>query len=334
MKELTPEELRACARGAAQVVETGDGLHFARFAGRSDGHWVHVARTQGRQPLLVRADCSAGVVLDFLTDSPLLAVEAALGEGAREVACFDLWADGAFVGCIGGRKPGEAVGGQMPLPPSEGARRCLLHLPQSRICRVRTVALADGASFEPAAPRPTFLALGDSITQGMDSRHPSLSFPAVMARALGMHQFNCGVGGWVFDADSLPEPPAPDPAFITVGFGTNDFGAGMTAQPAGPYLERVRELYPDVPVFVFEPLWRSAGGGETGRNAAGLTLAEYRGQLRAIAEGRPGVTLVPMESQLPPGDEFLTDGLHPHTVGHVVLGLNAARALERVLGRG
>jgi len=326
MYTLPVEQLRACARGAAQVVETPDGLHFARFAPATRACWQRIADVHERPQLMVRVDCSAGVVLDFLTDSASVAVDVALGEGARQVAHVDLWADGAFVGCTGGPEPGEALRAEMRLPPGDGLRRCTLHLPQSRTCRVRAVGLADGACFQPAPPHPLLLALGDSITQGMDSAHPSLTFPAVMARALGVHQHNGGVGGWIFDAGSLPEPPVEAPRLVTVAFGTNDFGQGMTAGPAGSYLERVRELFPHAPIAVLEPLWRSAYGGETERNAAGQTLPEYRAELRAAAAGLPGVTLVRMGSQLPPGDQFLNDGLHPNTVGHLVLGLNVAQA--------
>ena len=333
MRILTVDELRACARGAAEVDEPTDGLHFARFAPATRASWQRIADEHERPQLMVRVDCSAGVVLDFLTDSASVSVEAVLGEGARQVAHFDLWADGAFVGCLGGGEPGDCVRGEIALPSGGGQRRCRLHLPQSRTCRVRAVGLSDGASFEPAPALPVLLALGDSITQGMDSAHPSLAFPAVLGRRLGMCPRNGGVGGWVFDADSLPEPPVAAPALVLVGFGTNDFGQGMTPEPAGPYLQRVRAFYPDAPVVVLEPLWRSAYGGESGRNAVGLTLSEYRAGLREVVAGFPDVTLVRMESQLPPGDQFLQDGLHPSTTGHVVLGDNIARALHDVVGK-
>ena len=333
MRSVTVDELCACARGAAEVVEKPDGLRFARFPSATRAAWQRIADAHERPQLMVRVDCSAGVVLDFLTDSASVSVEATLGEGARQVAHFDLWVDGAFAGCLGGADPGDSVQGEIPLPPGDGQRRCRLHLPQSRTCCVRAVGLSDGASFALSPALPLLLALGDSITQGMDSAHPSLGFPAVVGRRLGMCPRNGGVGGWVFDVDSLPEPPVKAPALVLVAFGTNDFGEGMTPEPSGPYLERVRSFYPDAPLVVLEPLWRSAYGGETCRNAAGLTLAEYRAGLRDVVAGFPDVTLVRMESQLPPGDQFLQDGLHPNTAGHMVLGGNIARALHAVVSK-
>ncbi|NLW49606.1 MAG: SGNH/GDSL hydrolase family protein [Candidatus Brocadiaceae bacterium] len=327
MRTLTVDELCACARGAAEVVERTDGLHFARWQPAARECWQKIADENDRPQLMVRVDCSTGVVLDFLTDAASVSVEATLDEGARRVAHFDLWVDGAFAGCLGSPEPGDCVQGEIVLPPGDGQRHCTLYLPQSRPCHVRTVGLSEGASFAPAAALPVLLALGDSITQGMDSVHPGLTFPAVAGRRLGMTVHNGGVGGWIFDVGSLPEPPVPAPALVLVAFGTNDFSNGLTPEPAGPYLEQVRRFYPEAPVAVLEPLWRSAYGGETGRNAAGRTLSEYRAALRDVVAGFQGVQLVRMEWQLPPGDAFLEDGLHPTTAGHMVLGENVARAL-------
>ncbi len=312
---LTHDEIRVCARGICEARETELGLELSRF--RADA----LAAYAVLDGWTLRAQCPAGVVLEWLTDSPSLSLRAQLGPGAREPAFFDLYVDGRFTGTLGAATPGETVEGTFTWP-STGSARVALYLPHCRRVGLQRIALA--GDWTPAPPLPTLLALGDSITQGMDTPHPSLIYPAVAARLLGMGLYNAGVGGYVFDAASLPAPPVADPALITVAYGTNDWSAGRDVAQARPYLARVRALYPATPVVVLAPLWRTACDAAP---ATGATLADYRRALAAIVADFPGMTYLPMTHLLPPSPEFLSDGTHPNAVGHLVLGANLARTL-------
>ena len=274
----------------------------------------------------VRADCPAGVVLDLETDSDLLQLTAIVGAGARGVAYFDLYVDGCFTGMIGDTSPGEMISGEVRWArPSTGLSHVTLYLPQSRTVLLQRIAVADGATLRPAQPAPYLLALGDSITQGMDGVHPSLTYPAVAARELGLSLYNCGIGGHTFDADSIPDRPVPEPALITVAFGVNDWGLKRDVTAAHSFLTRLRAWYPVSPVFVLEPIWSAQLDPEPGD---GYPLAAYRHDLTAIAAKFPGVSCLPSVALFPTGNTLLCDGVHPNTEGHIVYGRNLAELLR------
>jgi lysophospholipase L1-like esterase len=314
---MTHDMIVACARGMRQARETGLGLELVRFSDAA------LAAYAEKEMWTVRAWCPAGVTLQLVTDSPTLDIELALGPGARQPAYVDAYVDGRFAATLGSATPGETLAGTFTLPGTPA--HVSLYLPHCRQAGIRTLALADGASWTPAPAQPILLALGDSITQGMDAHHPSLTYPAVAARRLGMSLYNGGIGGYVFDAASLPDAPVADPALITVAYGTNDWSHRRDVAHARDYLTRLRALYPTTPVAVLAPLWRSADATEEA-----ASLADYRAALTAIVAGFPGMTTVPMPALLPPGPAFLCDGVHPDAAGHVVYGENLAGALQAV----
>ncbi|OPZ83729.1 MAG: GDSL-like Lipase/Acylhydrolase [bacterium ADurb.Bin429] len=313
MRVLTTEEILACARGMRQASETNLGLELQRF---SEAEAAFYAYSEGAT---VRARCTAGVAVCVETDSDRLDVSLRLGVGARACSYVDLYVDDLFVGTGGSLEARETIEASFQWP-TDGTRRVALYLPHCRQAGIVALALADGASFTPSA-RPVLLALGDSITQGMDSPHPSLTWPAVAARALNLDVHNCGIGGHVFDADGLPERPVEHPALVTVAYGANDWNQGRSPEYARPYLARVRQLYPTTPLAVLETIWWE--GGETVEKH-GLTFAAYRTALAAIAAEFAVDGLLPMPRLLPPGPAFLADSVHPTAAGHVVMGLNVA----------
>lgn len=321
MRVLSNDEVLSCATGYCQSQASEQGLLLLRFP---DEALAYYACLEGWR---IRTRCPAGVVLDFMTDSDALTVEACFGESMRGHFCFDLLVDGVLAGSCSQRQGGDTFTGQiLPVPSGGKTRRWQLYLPYTRTTFLRAVGLSDGASFAPAPPRPVLLALGDSITQGAEAFHPSLVFIAVAARQLGMTLFNYGVGGAMFAAESLPKMPVASPALIAIAYGTNDFSAGLDPSAAQAYLRRVDELYPAVPVAVLAPLYRF-GPPEGERGKAGITMAEYRDALSRIVERFPAMSLLPAGSLLGHDESLLADGLHPNESGHVVYGLNLAKQL-------
>lgn len=325
MRDLTTDEIRACATGTSQIRETEAGLELLRFSETHLRYWHDL----GLEAKLVRVYCDAGITLDFVTDSDSLFLEAALGKAARPPAFFDVWVDDVFVAYIGSAEPGDTVSGEVRLPAPGEMRRVTIYLPHLRATYLRSVSLSDGARLEVAPARKTLLTLGDSITQGMSSPHGSLTYTSVLARQLGLTQHNQGVGGGVYSADTLADPPVEDPALITVAFGVNDWNNARPPSNAGSYLERLRGFYPDRPIVVFEPTWFSNGDGEHAPKVdRGTTFEEYRQALRDIVAGFDSVTIVPWQQLLPAGHSLVPDGCHPNAPGHVVYGMNAARAIN------
>ncbi|GMV82445.1 MAG: hypothetical protein AMXMBFR7_36290 [Planctomycetota bacterium] len=320
MRKLTPDELRACARGCVQTREAAGALQFLRFG---DAALKYYAQRDGWE---VRSRCPAGVRLDFFTDADFVRVRADVLPGARKCGYFDLYAGGVFTGTLGAADAPERLEGELPCGPAgvRERRRVELWLPHARPTVLHEVALPDGASFEPAPVRGAeMLFLGDSITQGMDATHPSFGYAMRVSKWLGQRHYNYGIGGAVFAADSLPEPPVEYVNNIVIAYGTNDWSGGLPCDLAQRYLERVRSLWPQAVLSVLEPLWRTQADGPEGKpNKAGQTLAQYRAELRQVVADFDNAHCIPWEDLLPPCAEFLVDGVHPGDVGHMIYANN------------
>lgn len=323
MRQLSTDEIIACARGHRQVRHATLGLELLRF---SDSELAYYS-ARG-DAALVRACCPAGVTLAARTDSKALTLTLRFGASARPMAFADLYVDGYFTGTLGSTELVESLTTTFALPRAGEEAEVLLYLPHMRETGIAALAVDDGARWEPAPPRGTLLALGDSITQGMVARQPSQGWPMTAARLLDLTLDNRGVGGHVFDAAGLPEPPANCPSLVTIAYGTNDWNQGRDMQEARPYLARVRALYPDTPTAVLAPIWWQGNDGvEPAPTRNGHTLAAYRRDLAAIVADFPGMAFLAMPRLLPPGPTFLPDNIHPDTAGHAIMGAHVARQL-------
>jgi lysophospholipase L1-like esterase len=328
MRDLSPAEIFAAARGARHLRETVLGVELRRFSETELAYYEAKSHAA-----LVRALCPAGVRLEWLTAGDRLTVSLRIGEGAREPAYCDLTVDGLFVATLGSAKPGETLTGELCWPTDGQPHRVALHLPHMRVCGIAALAVPEDAV--PAPAQPCWWALGDSITQGMEAHHPSLAYPAVAAAQLGLDACNFGIGGQVFDAAGLPEHAAADPALITVAYGCNDWHQGLDpAVAARDYLAALRAAYPAVPTVVLEPIWwEGKDNDDTPHPDTGYSYRDYRRRLAAVVAAFPGVATLPMAYLLPPGPAFLPDAVHPSTAGHTVYGLNLARLLRAHLAQ-
>lgn len=325
MRTIHFEDLIASAEGTVRHEVTDKDLRLSRFTGLSQQFWS--TREEFAQ---IRANCSSGVILRFSTNATELRLRAQLGAGARASGAFDIWTGDVMIGVIGGEKPPEILEETITLPGS-GEREITLHLPQMRACTIEQLQLSESSSFSPLPKRRTLLALGDSITQGMDSINPSLSYMATIARELGLAQLNQAIGGWIFSPESLPEKPCESPALITVAYGTNDFGRGLPLQNIGAYVKRVRELYPQTPLVLLAPIYRlepTVDGPHAQSGTGGYTLAEMRTTIQRIAEETNNCFYVSEGKLLPAKPEFYRDLVHPNALGHYIYGSNVAKILR------
>lgn len=321
MQQLPHDAIIACTCGYRQAIQTELGLELRRYSAAELAYYAY------SEAALARALCTAGVALSFTTTSDRLDISLRLGTGARAYAYVDCYVDGCFIGTAGSETSSVTLDAAFRWLASS-THQVTLYLPHCRQAGIQSLALADGADAAPVA-RPVLLALGDSITQGMESRHPSLTWPAVAARALGLNVHGCGNGGHYYDAAGLIDRPVDAPALIIVAYGTNDWNLERAADHARPYLARVRELYPTTPLAILEPPWWE--GGET-EVKGGVTMSQYRTALAAIAAEFAVDAYLPMPALLPPGPCFLADSVHPSTAGHLVMGANVAAGVAGLVG--
>ena len=322
-RELTPDEIRSALRGCTQVKALETGLVPLRFPDSAIDYYRQDAQWH------LRALSPAGVRLEFHTDSPSVEIDFAVTAFDRAYAYADLLVNDTFVSSLGATEKPRRISGVLPTHCAGAEQRQLtIYLPQCVNIEICNVTLAPGSSFSPGDKRPLLLALGDSITQGMDSFHPSATYVATAARELGMNLHNCSIGGFHFDAASLPEPPAADPELVLVAYGVNDWHGNRDVAAARPYLERLHELLVNTPIVVLEPIWYERDEGEAEKNANGIRLAEYRLALAAIVSDFDNTTYIPARSLFPSGTAMMPDGVHPDTAGHSVYGRQLAAQLR------
>jgi lysophospholipase L1-like esterase len=322
---LSPEQISSFTRGCGDLEEIDGALFFDRIGAAGRAYY------DLNPAWHLRTRCPAGVVIEMRTDAAAVDIHLRLGGGARPYATVDAVVEDALVASILSKQPHGDMRGRLVLPACEHARRLKIYLPHTAAANLVSIDLIDVNSVEQVKPAKVLLTLGDSITQGMDAIHPSLTYAAVAARQLRMDLHNYGIGGAVFAQTSFPVAPIiPKPHLITIAYGTNDFSDGCSLEMARDYLSHVRTIFPNTPIVVLMPLWRTRGDHDGWCNSNGVSLADYRDSLRAIVDDL-SLPRIERDWLLPTLASLLIDGLHPNDAGHLILGMNLADRLAHML---
>ncbi|WP_369372863.1 SGNH/GDSL hydrolase family protein [Promicromonospora sp. Populi] len=283
--------------------------------------------------LRLRAAMPAGVRVVLGTDTRVLTGRAVV-EGIE--VPLDAVVDGAVVASAPVGPDGSFV---LDLPP--GDKRVELWLPQFGTFALVSVAVEDGArvwagpsagpTVGPTAPggpgrRPRFVVYGSSLTQCRQAASPARTWPALVARELGLDLTCLGFAGEAHLDPMVARVVRDLPADVVVAcLGINVYGAGtFSARSLLPallgFLSTVRDGHPGVPVLVISPV--ASPRREATVGSAGLTLAQVRDQVAAAvgllaAHGDPDLHLLDGRSVLGPEQtHLLEDGLHPGPAGY------------------
>ena len=68
------------------------------------------------------------------------------------------------------------------------------------------------------------LCFGDSISQGYDALYPSNQYTPQLAKLLDAEEYNKAIGGEIFRPELALARDDFEPEYITVAYGTNDWG--------------------------------------------------------------------------------------------------------------
>lgn len=340
MRNLTLAEIRTAARGAAYVCENEKGVCFHRFTEEEEGYYCYRLAE-----FYSKAHATSGIKLAFRTNSRLLSlsVHADSMGSQRTYFSLDLLVNEKPVGFL------DNYGGK-PLSPTyhedafplgdfaadfdlgEGEKAVTLHLPWSVVLTLRSLSLDDGASFTPL-PRPEkrFIAYGDSIIHGYDATRPHLRQMNRLACALDAEEYNKAIGGEVF-CPGLAECAcelAPD--FITVAYGTNDWGKtdfATFSENCPAFYAALAARHPHTPIFALTPIPR--GGIMENENFGHFDqVAET---VRAVAARHENITVIDGAELMPYDKALYSDGyLHPNDTGFAVYADNLIRKIRAFL---
>lgn len=298
--------------GVDRVERDGGATAFLRMPRPLQEHY---ADAEARR---IRMRCTTGVRIVLRTDAESLRLSLEYGEASRKLYQVDVAVDGELLDPVGSvSEPRALTEEPIRLGKTSAMRTVTIWLTHCVESGVRALEVDDVCTVAAAArPDKTWLAIGDSITQGMTCQTPARTYAARLARTAGLGLRNVGVGGGRMDAPlgALCRPIPADVA--TVAFGANDFNGGVGVEAfaanARSVLDGLLAGRPDFPVGLITPTpWL----GRPEADERGETLEDYRGALRALARDYPSVRVIEGADLVPDEAECFVDGVHPNDRG-------------------
>ena len=297
--KLTFEEIRSLTHGADHFTEESDGLHFHKCTERQEEAWK-----EADEYYVPKTLSTTGIRLETETDAEAITFVAPCGNK------FEIWVDGMFYRQLLVDELREK--GEIPTVKMEpGVKKIMFALPSHSTGVLASLSL-DGATFyKPVTYEKKMLFIGDSITQGWESKYDTLSYVYRTAIMLGADFHICGVGGGRYIPATF-DRVAFDPDTVVIAYGINDFKSKKRIESEivpnmHRYLDQVREAYGDRRVVVLTPIWfadRDAIWNDRVRSSV-AAVAREKG-----FEVVDGSTLFPKES------DFYADGnFHPNDLG-------------------
>lgn len=263
-----------------------------------------------------RAFAPSSVCLAFKTKATKISLEYKITGKARNWALFDLKCNGLLADSITVTEDEGRVEFSLSGDDSVEYR---LYIPHLVVIFLRNIS--SDAPLIPVAEREKFwLALGDSITQGMDAKHPTHSYPSIISDYMGFDVLNTGIGGARFNATYL-DYVGKEPDLITIAFGCNDWGVSREDMIANvtAYIERIISLYECRNIHAIIPIWR----GNENDVKADMTYQEHRALIRSVFEKYPFVKIIDGYEIIPHLPEFYGEttrpSIHPTDTGFLIM---------------
>jgi lysophospholipase L1-like esterase len=216
----------------------------------------------------------------------------------------------------------------------EGTHRVTIYFPNLMRLDLASICLT-GASFaEPVPSKMKILFLGDSITQGYDAYHSSLSYVNRLSETLDSEILDQAVGGEIFDEKILDEELPFDPDLVIVAYGTNDWALQPNKETfllaAEKFFKKIKEIYPDKKLVYISPIWRGDYQKPFGTQDTNVgAFDESVAALQSLAKEN-GLFVVDGISLTPHISDFFADQiLHPNDLGFGFYAENLLKALKK-----
>ena len=315
MARLTNDELKTIYFGAYSFAETEDGcLQAFQY---SDPQMDYFRRTFDFW--YDRCMASTAKTIEFTTEAREVSFEYRFIWKDSEDS-FELAIDG-LIEKIWYVKDLADVG-KIAFTLPEGKKTVAVYLPADATVLIRNFT-ADAAVARPAKGEKV-LWLGDSITQGYGPLRSAMTYVSVANRLLNYDIINQGIGGYVYDKNSLMKMEGYSPDKIIVALGTNQYRSETTEAVEEFYQTLIRIYGEKIPVLCVSPLWRGDNPEE---------LPKFDGfceEIKRIAGQYANVTVVDGFRLVPHLPEYFLDNLHPNCLGAETCGRNLVEAIREI----
>ena len=320
---LTLEQIKSVTKGAVKIWESDGVTHFSKCTDKQVDAWYKY----GSDVLGTRARTTTGVRLDFYTNSKNFAFKTASGEK------FELLIDGLLRERYT-REGNPCIEKSVSLNDSLGKEKEELRVtfifPSHSIGSLEYVKLDDGAYIKAPKYKTKMLFMGDSITQGHNSKYDSLSYAWRTVSFFDADAVINGIGGAYYMPESFDVSDF-QPDSVIIAYGTNDACRfdydTMKAKTAG-FLDLVKEAYGDKRVIVISPIWRAKGDG----SVMGEEFEAKRTMVENEAEERGFYVINGLELVPPTADLYADTYLHPNDLGFGVYAENLIKKLVKIIG--
>lgn len=314
---LAKEKIRELAVGAAAVYTEADGLRFAKCTTGQLAAWKEAAPW-----IYGNAVGSTGVRLDFTTDSDFVTVTTA------EYGKYDVKINGLLHAQYAfSQADGCGKINSFTIHPGSGVNRITVFLPSHGAGGIiSSIEIADGAYCERHRFDRKFLFLGDSITQGWNTKYDSMSYAYLVGEAFNADSIIQGIGGAIF-APSTVLPMDFDPDTVVVAYGTNDWGYYSDYETyrraVHDTLANVKSLYGNAKIYVISPIWRQDCGKTT-------KIGDFHTCCQTVRDMASlfGMTLIDGDGLVPPLMDYMADAVHPNDLGFGVYAANVIKAMK------
>ncbi|MBE6690720.1 MAG: SGNH/GDSL hydrolase family protein [Ruminococcaceae bacterium] len=311
--KLSFEQIKNVTVGALWIEQKENGIAFHKCTAAQEAAWRNLSEGLG-----TRSETTTGIRLDFHTDSETLVVDAADGDK------FEVYINGLSRYRVHAAEL-RAKGEKMIFSLGKGEKRVTLIFPNHGKGVLTSVELDDGATLTPHTFACRMLFIGDSITQGWNSRYDSLSYAWRLTNYFDANSVIQGIGGAFYHESTLDKIDF-DPDTVVIAYGTNDFGRFATLDElrghAALFLDGIKAQFGDKRVFVITPIYRA--DWETPKK-----MGSFAEACAVIAEEgqRCGFTVVDGQELVPHNDDFMADAVHPNDLGFGVYAENMIKKM-------
>ncbi len=301
--------------------------HFRRF---TDKQYILYNKNEAYE---VRSKCPSGVCLKFETNSEYIIIKYGMDKEVRNWAYFDVYLNDTFVHTENVFRKPYTHGEFKYNIPHTGLKfnQITIYLPHLVQIFITDIEFSQACIIYPGKKyEKNLLCMGDSITFGANSFSPSVTYPVQLSRFFGMNVLNQGIGGYIFDENSIDENMKFKPDYITVAYGTNDMHQLKSKEEfinnCKSFFEKISVTYPLADIYAIIPIWRDSykndsipGGIETLQDVF-LQSTRSLGRVKLIN----GIKFVPNISS------FFVDGLHPNDTGFMHYSLNLIKEIIKL----